>query len=93
MYRYLLLTAVLLSGCAAITPHQQQIQQGQQITVQQLAELSVGMPLSEVQAVLGMSTLPNIEDGKVNYVIDQDGSAALLTLHHENGVVTEINAP
>lgn len=91
MYRYLLLSVFLFAGCAAITPYKRDAQQGQIIETEQLNQLTVGMPLTEVTALLGQPTLTSSSLNRIDYAIEVDGEAKLLSIYHDDSVVTQID--
>lgn len=91
MYRYLLLSVFLFAGCAAITPYKRDAQQGQIIAAEQLTQLTVGMPLNEVNALLGQPTLVQSNNNRIDYAIEVDGESKLLSIHHDGETVTKID--
>lgn len=57
MYKYLLPLILLLAACQSVQPYHMEIQQGNFITPQQIAQLKPGMTKAQVASVLGTPLL------------------------------------
>ncbi len=90
MYRYLLLSVFLFAGCAAITPYERTIQQGQLIEDATLEQIQVGMSLTEVQQLLGQSTITESSSNRIDYAIDRGDRVELLSIFHDGSQVVDI---
>lgn len=90
------LSSLLLAGCGLFTPYKPNLQQGNIITPQMLAQLHIGLTTDQVQTI--MESAPVLEntfdDGTLNYVYTYEPSKGslstkkLLLIFKNNKLVT-----